>query len=47
MTCKIKTIVIDVDNDKKLRILQAKRIKKEQTTISYSRILNEVLRKGL
>jgi len=47
MTNKIVTIVIDEVIDKKLRIIQAKRIRKEQTSISYSKILNEVLRKGL
>jgi len=41
------TIVIDDDLDKKLRILQVKIILKEQSSCSYSRVLNETLRKVL
>lgn len=41
------TIMIDDDNDRKLRLLQAKRIQQEQTSISYSKIINETVRKGL
>ncbi len=41
------TIMIDEDLDKKLRLRQAKLISQEQTSYSYSRVLNEVLRKSL
>lgn len=41
------TIVIDDDLDKKLRIRQAKIIQQENGSCSYSRVLNEILRKGL
>ena len=41
------TIVIDVNLDKKLRILQAKEIIKSTKMVSFSMIVNQVLRKGL
>ena len=41
------TIMIDDDLDKKLRLRQAKAIEKDQTSHSYSKVLNEVLREGL
>ncbi len=41
------TIVIDEDLDKKLRIRQAKIIQQENVSCSYSRVLNESLRKVL
>ena len=41
------TIVIDDDLDKKLRHLQAKQILQKQTSVSYSKIINEIARKGL
>ncbi len=41
------TIMIDSDLDKKLRFRQAKLISQEQKSISYSRVLNEVIRKAL
>jgi len=41
------TIMIDDDLDKKLRLLQAKMIQQEQSSYSYSRVLNETLRKVL
>jgi len=41
------TIMIDEDLDKKLRIVQAKRIQREQKTYSFSKALNEILRKSL
>ena len=41
------TIMIDEDLDKKLRLRQAKMIQQEQTSYSYSKVLNEVLRKAL
>lgn len=41
------TIVLDEDNDKKLRSMQAKEIVKSVKSVSYSRIINNVIRKGL
>jgi len=41
------TIMIDCDLDKKLRLILAKRVKKEQTSNNFSRILEEYLRKTL
>lgn len=41
------TIMIDNDLDKKLRFRQAKLISQEQKSYSYSKVLNEVLRKSL
>jgi len=39
--------MIDDDLDKKLRHRQAKMIQQKQTSFSYSRTLNEALRKTL
>ena len=41
------TIMIDEDLDKKLRLRQAKIIQQEQASYSYSRIVNDTLRKVL
>ncbi len=41
------TIMIDEELDKKLRIRHAKKIQQEQSSYSYSRVLNETLRKVL
>ena len=41
------TIMIDDDLDKKLRLKQAKMIQQEQISYSYSRVVNETLRKSL
>ena len=41
------TIMMDDDMDKLLRIKQAKVIKKYQTAYSYSRAVNDTLRKEL
>ena len=41
------TIVIDDDLDKKLRLRQAKMIQQEQSSYSFSRVLNQALRKNL
>jgi hypothetical protein len=41
------TIVLDENLVKKLRIMQAKKISKIQESVSFSRIVNEVLEKGL
>ena len=39
--------MLDDDLDRKIRTLQAKRIHSEQASVSFSRVLNDVLRKGL
>ncbi len=41
------TIMIDGDLDKKLRLIQAEKIQKENRSISFSSVLNEYLRKVL
>jgi len=41
------TIMIDEDLDKKIRLRQAKRIQQEHATCSFSKVLNEILRKSL
>jgi len=41
------TIIIDDDLNKKIRLRQAKIIQQNQTSHSFSKTLNEVLRKGL
>jgi len=41
------TIMIEDDLDKKLRWIQAKAIQNTNTSVSYSKIINETLRKKL
>jgi len=41
------TVIIDDDLDKKIRMRQAKWIQQNQISHSYSKTLNEVLRKSL
>jgi len=41
------TLIIDDDLNKKIRLRQAKIIQQNQTAYSFSKTLNEVLRKGL
>jgi len=41
------TVMLNSDIAKKLRALQAKQIKESASTVSFSRIINEVLEKGL
>ncbi|QUC64746.1 hypothetical protein NsoK4_00165 [Nitrosopumilus sp. K4] len=41
------TIMIDDDLDKKIRMRQAKLIQTEQASYSYSKVLNDTLRKVL
>ena len=41
------TIVIDDDLDKKLRLRQAKIIQQTSSSVSYSRVVNDALRKVL
>jgi hypothetical protein len=37
--------MVDDDVDKKLRLIQAKEISKTKSSVSYSRVINEMLRK--
>lgn len=39
------TILLDDELDKKLRLLQAKELMKSMESVSFSRILNDTLRK--
>jgi len=41
------TMMMDDDLDKKLRLKQAKLIKEKQTSYSFSKVLNETIRKSL
>ncbi len=41
------TIMLDDNVSKKLRVLQAKRLKGSSKSISFSTVLNDTLRKGL
>lgn len=41
------TLILDDDIMKKLRLLQAKMIKNTTTHVSFSKIVNETLRKSL
>jgi hypothetical protein len=41
------TIMIADDLDKLLRIRQVKRIQQENASISYSRVINDCIRKGI
>jgi hypothetical protein len=41
------TIMIDSDLDKKLRLRQAYFIEKNQSSYSFSRVMNDVLRRAL
>ena len=41
------TIMLDEYNVKKLRTLQAKMISKSKKSVSFSKVLDEVLRKSL
>jgi len=41
------TIMVDDDLDKKLRLRQAKKIQQEKSSYSYSRAINDALRKAL
>ena len=41
------TIVLDEDNLKKLRTIQAKLLKETVSSVSFSRVINDVLRKTL
>ena len=41
------TVTVDDDLVRRLRTLQAKQIKKYQKSISFSKIINELIRKSL
>ena len=41
------TIMIDEDLDKKVRLKQAKLIQKTNKSVSYSQVINEIIRKNL
>ena len=41
------TIMIDDDLDKKIRLIQAKIIYSTARSMSYSRVINDILRKNL
>lgn len=41
------TIMVDDDLDKKLRLYQAKQISKTNTAVSYSKVINDLLRKEI
>ncbi len=41
------TVILDDDLVKKLHEIQAKLIKQSTKSVSFSRVLNEVIRKGL
>jgi len=41
------TIVMDGDLDKKIRLIQSKMIQTSNSTVSYSKVINEILRKSL
>jgi hypothetical protein len=41
------TVMIDDDIDKKLRQIQAKMIQSTSDSVSYSKVINETLKKGI
>ncbi|MFB5606492.1 MAG: hypothetical protein ACE5RI_01180 [Candidatus Nitrosomaritimum yanchengensis] len=41
------TIMVDDDLDKKLRQLQAKLIQETSSSVSYSQVINEIVRKSI
>ena len=41
------TIMLDSEIAKKLRNLQAKKLKESSSSVSFSKIVNEILEKGL
>jgi len=47
MNDKRITIIIDLSIDKKLRLLQAKKIIQTQGSVSYSSVINDILKKAL
>lgn len=47
LLAKRVTIMIDDEIDKKLRLIQAKQISKSSSSVSYSKVLNDAIRKQL
>ena len=41
------TIMIDNELDKKIRVFQAKKMQKENATYSYSKAINDILKKAI
>jgi hypothetical protein len=41
------TIMLDNDLDKKIRLLQAKKIQTTTSSVSFSKVLNQVLRDSI
>lgn len=41
------TIMIEGDLDKKIRLYQSKKIQKENSTYSYSRVVNDIIRRNI
>lgn len=41
------TIMIEGDLDKKIRLYQSKKIQKENSAYSYSRAVNDIIRKNI
>ena len=41
------TIMIDNELDKKIRTFQAKKMQKENTAYSYSKAINDILKKAI
>jgi len=41
------TIMIDAELDKKIRAIQAKMIQTTNSSVSYSKVINELLQKSL
>ncbi len=41
------TIMIDRDLQKKLRVLQSKKIRVSRKNVTFSQVINEVIQKGL
>ena len=41
------TVMIEDDVDKKLRTIQAKEIKNTSSSVSYSHVINQILRKKI
>ena len=47
MSGKRVTIVLDYEVDKKIRELQAKEIRRTSSSVSFSKVINELLRNSL
>ena len=47
MAAKRITVLMDDDLDKKLRLMQARQISKTNSSVSYSKVINQTLRAQL